>query len=587
MNVVLAPSLAPLAARVRQRQLMEGARHGLLVGLALAALFTVGGRLIGFLDWPLAALSAGFLALIGALLLALVRRPTEWQIALAADRLGLAERVSSALYAGRSGDPAAALLLADAAKALAGLSPDRYPVFPDFRRWRSVLLAGLLLATALLTPLPSFDLVGRRSADTEAVAATRQSVEAMRAHLTVAPTPEPLAQASDAELRALDAELARARTAAEAARAIEKTQTNLAELAAPEDYAQRRAAESLAAIWQGQPELSAIARFLAAGDASATREATQDLAARAASLDPEQRQPLQVALQQGANAARDVPDLSAALRQAASEVSRGGDGSDQGRGALNALANPLAESAAHASGVQTVQNAIAGLGQARAGLAANPGAAGVLANGRSAGRASHAAGGTSSGAAGLPGAGSGDASNGESGADSGRDGGDTLGGGQGGSGSREANGSGSGAGSGNGAGPGSGGGTGAGAGVGGGPAEGKPGSSSTGSTLGGGNQAPGEVGATNYDPVYAPSRLGGDGGPSVSMPGNATGASGETIDLPNAPLTTGAVRPYDQVYGQYAAEARQSLSRQPLPSGLQNLVQRYFSAIEPGAKGER
>jgi hypothetical protein len=56
------------------------------------------------------------------------------------------------------------------------------------------------------------------------------------------------------------------------------------------------------------------------------------------------------------------------------------------------------------------------------------------------------------------------------------------------------------------------------------------------------------------------------------------------VDLPDSPLTRGAVRPYDEVYGEYEAAARQSASRQSLPPALQGLVQRYFSALQPGGQ---
>ena len=41
--------------------------------------------------------------------------------------------------------------------------------------------------------------------------------------------------------------------------------------------------------------------------------------------------------------------------------------------------------------------------------------------------------------------------------------------------------------------------------------------------------------------------------------------------------------PYDQVYAQYAQEARQSTSRQSLPPNVQNLVDRYFGSIAPAS----
>lgn len=571
MNAALAPALAPLAARVRQRWRLDGAQHGVRFGLAVAALLAFSGRLVGFPDWPMAAALVGVAVFAGRLALALLTLPDAWRVARAADQLGLEERVTSALYAGRTDNPAAALLTADAIEALATLPPARYPVFPEPHRWRGALLGGALLLAAVAAPLPEVGIGGRRSTEEAVIATSRRSVEAVRVNLTAAPTPVPLAQASDSALRALEEELAQAQTAAEAAQAIERTQADLAGLAKPEDYAQGRTAATLAATWQGQPELAAVSRALAAGHPAEILAAVQSLAAEAKSLDAGQRQQLQLALQQGANVAREVPDLSAALRQAASEVGRGGDGSDQGSGALSALASPFAESAGRAAGVQSVQEAIAGLGQARAGLGANTGAsgaAGAMANGPPTGSAAGAAGSGNASGAGAGDAGSGDQAGAGSGA------GGTSGSGLAGSGGSGAGNAGAGSGTGAGAG-------GAGAGAGGGPGRGSPDGSAAGSTLGGGNQAPGNPGTVNYDPIYAPSRLGGAGGSRVEIPNNAAGASGDTVDLPNGPLATGAVHPYDQVYGQYAAEARESLARQPLPSGLQSLVQRYFSAIEP------
>ena len=67
----------------------------------------------------------------------------------------------------------------------------------------------------------------------------------------------------------------------------------------------------------------------------------------------------------------------------------------------------------------------------------------------------------------------------------------------------------------------------------------------------------------------------------VQAPGDATGANGAGVDLPEGPLTVGAVRPYNQVYAEYAQEARQSAARQSLPANVQTLVDRYFGAISP------
>jgi hypothetical protein len=102
----------------------------------------------------------------------------------------------------------------------------------------------------------------------------------------------------------------------------------------------------------------------------------------------------------------------------------------------------------------------------------------------------------------------------------------------------------------------------------------------------GGTAQPSTRGPVPYDSIYAPSLIGGDGGARVGLPGDASGASGNTVELPDSPLALGAVRPYDEAYGQYEAAARQSLARQSLPPPLQGLVQRYFSAIEPARESE-
>ncbi|HEV8637393.1 MAG TPA: hypothetical protein VG370_24495, partial [Chloroflexota bacterium] len=110
---------------------------------------------------------------------------------------------------------------------------------------------------------------------------------------------------------------------------------------------------------------------------------------------------------------------------------------------------------------------------------------------------------------------------------------------------------------------------------------GQPGAGGAGPTTAGGGRAPSNAGATGYEPVYAPSRLGGEGRVDVQAPGQTEGASGPTRELPEGPLALGAVRPYDEVFGDYEAAARRSLARRPLPPALSGLVQRYFSSITP------
>jgi hypothetical protein len=116
-------------------------------------------------------------------------------------------------------------------------------------------------------------------------------------------------------------------------------------------------------------------------------------------------------------------------------------------------------------------------------------------------------------------------------------------------------------------------------------ASGTPPANATPVGFGMGASAPGGGASPNgtqpYDPVFSPTHLGGDPGPQVQVGGDPSDARGERVDLPRGPLTAGDVRPYDQVYAQYAQEARQSVSRQSLPPNVQSMVDRYFGAIAP------
>jgi hypothetical protein len=63
-----------------------------------------------------------------------------------------------------------------------------------------------------------------------------------------------------------------------------------------------------------------------------------------------------------------------------------------------------------------------------------------------------------------------------------------------------------------------------------------------------------------------------DGGPSTG---------GQTVTGGQSPMMDGTTRPYEDVYNEYAAEAKQSLGRSQLPSSMQEKVKQYFDQIQP------
>ncbi|WP_053366168.1 hypothetical protein [Bacillus sp. FJAT-27245] len=49
----------------------------------------------------------------------------------------------------------------------------------------------------------------------------------------------------------------------------------------------------------------------------------------------------------------------------------------------------------------------------------------------------------------------------------------------------------------------------------------------------------------------------------------------------DGPVQRGTIRPYEEVYGEYADSYRNSLDRMKLPGGLENIVKNYFSDLDP------
>jgi hypothetical protein len=511
------PALRQLARRVRARWLLRTFHRALLVAFAGLAAVTLAGRLLDMDGWPLVGLGWTVLVLLGALALGVVRAPTEWAIAREADALGLAERVSSALYARAATASVAELIEADARSALDGLDPRRYSLIRGSGAWRSLGVALAVLGILLVVPLPRLGQAAD-ARDAQRVAAAEQRVEAMQLQPPSDKQLTELQTRTAEQLQALREALARSSSSQAAARAIEDTQRQLAHLPNSDDYAARRSADAVAQALESQPHdvLIPLAQALRAHDAHAVDQALADLSARLdtpGSTTDAQRADAQLALQAAANAASATqPRLAGALRKAASGVAA------QQSGALadKNLQDALDQTATDAAALDKLEQTLTDLGQLRA-AALPAGATLVVATGTP--TAYTLVSGTPPPNA-TP-VGLGVAAAGQTGAR-----------GQG-------------------------------------ADNGAPGSGAS------------PNGTTPYDPVYAPSHLGGEPGPQVQVSGAATDARGASVDLPQGPVSAGDVRPYDQVYAQYAQEARQSAARQSLPPNVQALVDRYFGAIAP------
>jgi hypothetical protein len=95
------------------------------------------------------------------------------------------------------------------------------------------------------------------------------------------------------------------------------------------------------------------------------------------------------------------------------------------------------------------------------------------------------------------------------------------------------------------------------------------------------NNNPDGSGVTEFDPIYAPQRAGGEGGPSISLEsedGDSPLVEGEFSENPTGQTTV----PYNEVFSDYSNAASQALESDYIPLGMRDVVRDYFTSIEPG-----
>ena len=144
-----------------------------------------------------------------------------------------------------------------------------------------------------------------------------------------------------------------------------------------------------------------------------------------------------------------------------------------------------------------------------------------------------------------------------------------------GQGSGSGNGNGQGAGSGQGQGQGAGG-----SGAGGGSGNGDGGVSPYGQG-GIANKQPSSGTEKEYEKVFTPSRLGGQGETSgVTGKSNNNSGKSETSITNNPNATLGELRPYDQVVGEYSEKAMESVNNSSIPGGMEDIIKSYFSSLQ-------
>ena len=94
------------------------------------------------------------------------------------------------------------------------------------------------------------------------------------------------------------------------------------------------------------------------------------------------------------------------------------------------------------------------------------------------------------------------------------------------------------------------------------------------------NKAPSAGQEKEYEKIFTPSRLGGQGETSViTGKGNNNGKS-ETTITNNANASLGELMPYNQVVGEYSERAMESMDNSSIPGGMEDIIKNYFASLQ-------
>ncbi len=83
-----------------------------------------------------------------------------------------------------------------------------------------------------------------------------------------------------------------------------------------------------------------------------------------------------------------------------------------------------------------------------------------------------------------------------------------------------------------------------------------------------------------YEKVFTPQTLGGEGETSNLTGTKGTGGTTEQIVTDKSRTVRGSSVPYDQVVGQYRDKAMESINTSDIPPGMRDMVKEYFTSLE-------
>lgn len=94
------------------------------------------------------------------------------------------------------------------------------------------------------------------------------------------------------------------------------------------------------------------------------------------------------------------------------------------------------------------------------------------------------------------------------------------------------------------------------------------------------NKPPSSGTEKQYEKVFTPSRLGGQGETSAVTGKNDGAGKSETSITSNSNATLGELKPYNQVVGEYSEKAMESVNNSSIPSGMEEIIKNYFASLQ-------
>ncbi|MDD4494125.1 MAG: hypothetical protein PHV32_07215 [Eubacteriales bacterium] len=506
---------------------------------------------------------------------ALLSRPRSLKCLKMADSLGLKERLITAWQFRERKDSVYEVQRQDALNEAGRFDfKSHYPIKAPIREIVASIVIAVVTVSLLLTGSPA-----RLQAKTieEVIEENRKQAEHFEEikeglkdekELT-----EEQKQALEEQLNKLIEQLREAKSEEDAIKALSKTNHQLEEL-----YKEQKMQElsQLEQALRGNPSTEGLAEAIKNKDANNLEEALERLKEELAGMNMGERQELAELLEETAESLGEADKESQALSELAAAIENAsGEISDEDSIRIQEAASNLSEA---------IQNAMASTSEGSGSAGANAGGAiGKLMKSLNGAKRSIAYSAGSSGrftAQGEQGEGEGQGSGEGEGEGQGSGSGEGQGQGQGsGSGEGQGSGSGEGEGQGQGSGSGEGEGQGGGSGAGGGSTNtdgGQGGQDGTGN----GSKPSGEGGVREFESIYVPERLGGDGTGS-SIPGApGEGGSSQWYEASDVPVEKGAVVSYDKVLQQYKQEAFYHIDSVNIPPMMKDLVREYFTSLE-------